>query len=164
MSGQNDIVTVKKLGEYLPLAGGKMTGDLDMDNHKITSLPDPTGTQQPVNLRYADAHYLNKVSGGTVGGEVKFEGTDGSNIARFKGNVMFKKKGQSIGGNNIFEITGETVKFLGNVDTDNSVATKKYVDERSTQAKVRIGTTTGFETVGDMWFNPNDNVYYIKKS
>jgi hypothetical protein len=43
----------------LPLAGGTMTGDVNMNGNKITNLPDPDGTQQPVPLAFADARYRN---------------------------------------------------------------------------------------------------------
>jgi len=39
-------------GIYLPLAGGTMQGDIDMDSHKILTLPDPTLDQDPVTLKY----------------------------------------------------------------------------------------------------------------
>ena len=40
-------------------------GDLDMDNHKIINLPDPSTGSEPVTKSYADTHY----SGGGGGGQ-----------------------------------------------------------------------------------------------
>lgn len=41
-------------GLYLPLQGGKMAGDIDMDGNKIENLPDPTADQEPATKKYHD--------------------------------------------------------------------------------------------------------------
>jgi len=42
------------LASFLPLAGGTMTGVIDMGNHKITNLTDPTNPQDAATKAYAD--------------------------------------------------------------------------------------------------------------
>jgi len=37
---------------FLPLAGGPMTGDIDMNNNRVTFLPMPTGLSQPLTTQY----------------------------------------------------------------------------------------------------------------
>ena len=39
-------------GLYLPLQGGKMAGDIDLDKHRIQKLPAPVGEQEPVTRKY----------------------------------------------------------------------------------------------------------------
>jgi hypothetical protein len=43
-------------GIYLPLAGGTMSGDIVCASHKITQLPDPIASQDPVTKAYFEAH------------------------------------------------------------------------------------------------------------
>lgn len=39
-------------GLYLPLQGGTMQGDIDMNGHKIEDLPDPLAAQEPVTRQF----------------------------------------------------------------------------------------------------------------
>ncbi|MBA7547101.1 hypothetical protein ES705_39503 [subsurface metagenome] len=41
-------------GLYLPLQGGTMAGDIDMDGHRIEDLPDPTADQDAATKKYHD--------------------------------------------------------------------------------------------------------------
>lgn len=43
-------------GIYLPLAGGTMTGDIDMDANKIEDLPAPVAASEPTRKAELDAH------------------------------------------------------------------------------------------------------------
>lgn len=56
--------------------------------------------------------------------------TESSGV-RLKGALKVKKSTASIGGDNIFEVNNDKVKYYGEVNDDNDVATKKYVDENS---------------------------------
>lgn len=49
-------------GQFLPLAGGTMTGNIDMDNNFITNVPDPINPQDAVNKRYVDLVALTSTS------------------------------------------------------------------------------------------------------
>ena len=59
-------VDYTKLEEYLPLAGGKMTGGIDMGNNKITRMDSPTGAMDAANKEYVDTAIANAVSSGTI--------------------------------------------------------------------------------------------------
>jgi len=41
-------------GIYLPLAGGTMTGDIDMDGHQVTAMLDPAADQDGATKKYHD--------------------------------------------------------------------------------------------------------------
>lgn len=60
------------LGNYLPLAGGTMSGVIDMDGNAIENLPAPVNPADAVNKAYADALasgfiFLNPVRGASTG-------------------------------------------------------------------------------------------------
>lgn len=52
---------------YLPLAGGRMSGNLQMGNNPLTGLSSPNADDQAVNQKYANDDYL-KLSGGNMTG------------------------------------------------------------------------------------------------
>ncbi len=56
-------------GIYLPLAGGSMTGAIDMAGNKIEDLPDPAADQEPVTRKYFDDNI--PVGGYTEGARVQ---------------------------------------------------------------------------------------------
>ncbi|GAJ00339.1 unnamed protein product, partial [marine sediment metagenome] len=41
-------------GLYLPLQGGKMAGDIDLDKHRVLKLPLPTDDQEAASKKYHD--------------------------------------------------------------------------------------------------------------
>ena len=43
-------------GLYLPLQGGTMSGDIDMEKHRILKLPAPTDSQEPTRKSELDTH------------------------------------------------------------------------------------------------------------
>lgn len=47
-------------GIYLPLAGGSMTGPIDMNTHTIIGLPEPVADQEPTRKQELDTHAANK--------------------------------------------------------------------------------------------------------
>ena len=51
---------------YLLLAGGKMTGTLDMGGNKILSLPEPKSDSEPATKKYADGSALNAYPVGSI--------------------------------------------------------------------------------------------------
>lgn len=66
-------------GRYLPLAGGTMTGALNMGNHNINNVMDPVADGDAVSLGYMESYITENVgtgpflplSGGTVNGNLK---------------------------------------------------------------------------------------------
>lgn len=70
------------LGNYLPLAGGIMTGVIDMGNHKITNVATPTLAQDATNKTYVDAGlalYL-PLAGGTMSGVINMNSHKITNV------------------------------------------------------------------------------------
>ena len=55
--------------------GFTINGDIDMDNNKITNLPDPSSNTEPVTKKYADTHYSG--GGGGDAGPAGPQGPEG---------------------------------------------------------------------------------------
>lgn len=79
IGGQWVLVPSSAAGLFLPLAGGTMTGDINMGGHSITNLDDPSNAGDAVNKAYADAilallgNYL-PLAGGTMTGDILMDG------------------------------------------------------------------------------------------
>lgn len=79
IGGQWVLVPSSAAGLFLPLAGGTMTGDINMGGHSITNLDDPSNAGDAVNKAYADAiaallaNYL-PLGGGTMAGNILMDG------------------------------------------------------------------------------------------
>lgn len=108
--------------DALPLAGGTMTGAINMDGNKVTGLPAPTGDLDAVTKAYLDnaiatavADYLAK-AGGSMTGAI------------------------NMGGNKI--------TTLGNPTAADDAATKSYVD--SAVPSGTFLPTTGGTMLGDI--------------
>ena len=54
---------------YLALAGGTMTGNLDMNSNNITNVADPAGADGAMPRSYADARYV-EIAGDTMTGQL----------------------------------------------------------------------------------------------
>lgn len=123
---------------YLPIAGGTMEGDIVMDGHKITGLPEPTVSSDAVTKEYVD-----RISPGTIGhaskdayGVVKIG--DGINV---QGGVISVTDGGG-GGEGYLPLAGGTmdadanitmqgtgtIKGVPNPTADTDAANKAYVD------------------------------------
>ncbi len=59
-------------GVYLPLAGGTMTGDINMNNNQIINLPAPINPDEPATKAYADTKLA--LAGGTMTGQINMGG------------------------------------------------------------------------------------------
>lgn len=64
--GPEGKVDYEVLKQYLPLAGGIMTGPLDMGSQKIGALATPEATTDAANKKYVDDAIANAVSGGKI--------------------------------------------------------------------------------------------------
>lgn len=70
------------VGPFLQLAGGTMSGDIDMDGNGIINLVDPTNPQDAMTLAYADANYVNlNGATGPLGGDLDAGGNNIVNVA-----------------------------------------------------------------------------------
>ena len=68
----------------LPISGGTMEGQLQMNGQKIIGLNNPSDGSEPVTKNYGDTHYLQK-SGGTMTGALNvLEPTENANPATKK--------------------------------------------------------------------------------
>lgn len=89
----------------LPLAGGTMLGDIDMNNvHKVANLPNPTGNQDAATKLYVDNGLATKLSVTAASGAT-----------------------QSLGGNLDFSNSGGIKNIQDPVNAQDA-ATKSYVD------------------------------------
>ena len=68
---------------YLPLAGGNMTGVIDMGTNKITSVVDPTADQDAATKAYVDS-----VAAGLIYQDPCLYATTGSNLSGYSANVF----------------------------------------------------------------------------
>jgi len=66
-------------GQYLPLAGGTMKGDLSMGGHKITAVDTPVQPGQAANKGYIDDNFL-PLKGGTMTGQLVMDGNTISGV------------------------------------------------------------------------------------
>lgn len=64
-------------GDYLPLSGGQMSGNIDMDSNRITSLGAPTAGTDAVNKDYVDSAVTGflPTTGGTMTGNISMSGS-----------------------------------------------------------------------------------------
>ena len=90
----NDQLTTK-LNNYLPLNGGTMTGNINMNRKRLNNVPTPTSSLQAANKQYVDNQLSNYVtnnslsdqlnnylelSGGTMTGSLNMNGQKITNI------------------------------------------------------------------------------------
>jgi len=73
-----DLTAAADGGDYLPLAGGVMKGDLSMGGHKITALDSPVQPAQAANKEYVDKFLPLK--GGTMTGQLVMDGNTISGV------------------------------------------------------------------------------------
>ena len=66
-------------GQYLPLTGGTMKGDVSMGGHKITALDSPVQPGQAANKGYIDDNFL-PLKGGTMTGQLVMDGNTISGV------------------------------------------------------------------------------------
>ena len=118
-------------GDYLPLTGGTMKGDVSMGGHKITALDTPVQPGQAANRGYVDDNFLS-LKGGTIDGQVILnEGplmVNGPQVIELpEGGHLFSVLG-SDNGQAIFVINGAgSGKYFGQQTVDENIATVGYV-------------------------------------
>lgn len=62
IGGQWVIIPTSTTGAFLPLSGGTMAGDINMNSNNITDLPLPTASDNPATKGYVDGLVLNIIS------------------------------------------------------------------------------------------------------
>ena len=66
-TASNDAVRVSQLETRLPLSGGSMTGNVDMDGNRIYNVAQPNGDNQPATNIWSENKFLDKSSEVMVG-------------------------------------------------------------------------------------------------
>lgn len=122
---------------YLPIAGGTMTGPIDMGGQIITNLPEPTNNSDAVTKEYVD-----RISPGTIGraskteyGVVKIgdgiQVEDGViSVTGGAGGSYLPLAGGEMDENANITMSGGTVKDIPTPAEANDAANKAYVDKQ----------------------------------
>ncbi len=142
ISGNDDIATVAYVksqilsgtGNFLPLSGGTLTGDLLMSNN--------------------NAVFTRKIDSGQNSNLTIGRDNDTKILVGNASTVIY----------NDLKINGSNAEYLGNITDDNHLVTKKYVDDIVGIKKVPVQNSAPSTEVGAIWFNPNDDTLYIRKS
>lgn len=81
-------------GDYLPLTGGQMSGNIDMNNNRITSIGAPTANDDAVNKQYVDTKTNNylPLAGGTMSGILNMN----SNDIQLNANIHIYTNGEDV--------------------------------------------------------------------
>ena len=81
-------------GDYLPLTGGQMSGNIDMNNNRITSIGAPTANNDAVNKQYVDTKTNNylPLAGGTMSGILNMN----SNDIQLNANIHIYTNGEDV--------------------------------------------------------------------
>ena len=105
----------------LPLAGGTMSGDIDMALNSITNLDSPTNNNDAATKLYVDNQDALKLSlsGGTMSGAIDMGSNQINNLADPTSNTdaATKQYVDTAIGNNVFENTYLTTVWVGDVLT-----------------------------------------------
>ena len=120
-------------------------GDLDMGGHRVTGLPSPTSSSEPVTKSYADTHYSNSATHQGPKGDKGDQGPIGDRgPAGPRGSVgATGQKGDkgdtgARGAKGTFSVSGDLnmkgnkVTGLGSPTSLSDATTKKYVDNKPT--------------------------------
>ena len=154
-------------GDYLPLSGGQMSGNIDMDSNRITSLGTPTAGTDAVNKDYVDnavetgKYTLPAATSSTLGGvkigenvNVTADGTISVTIPSVTG--FLPTTGGTMTGN--ISMSGSSKVTQSTAPTDNADLTnKQYVDQQIAASSYTLPAATA-STLGGVKIGENVNV------
>ena len=150
-----DAATKNYVDDFLPLAGGTMSGALNMGTQRIVSVSDPSGAQDAVTKNYADTTFL-ALAGGTMTGAIAMgsqkitglgtptAGTDAATKSYVDSTVSSNIISQTIAGD-----TGSDTVSVG-VDTLTFAGTANEVETTVTDNQVSIGLPTNVNVAGNL--------------
>ena len=141
---------------FLKLDGTRpMTGNLNMNNKKITNIPAPTGNNQPIPLAYSDLAYLKVDGSNSMTNNLNMNNkkiinlitpTNNSDAAPKKYvddsiskqdfTSFFKKDGSRVMTSNL-NVGGHKIINLEDPASESDAANKKYVDNHLHQTQVQ---------------------------
>ena len=131
--------------------------DLDMDNHKIKDMAQPTDDNDAVNKHYVDHNFLNRLTPNALGGELDMRGhkiivlgnPSNPNDAFTKAYVdteiakipsvgsdlsVYLKKDGSVAMTGNLDMNNKQIKDMAQPTDDNDATTKKYFDDKLEQS------------------------------
>ena len=131
--------------------------DLDMDNHKIKDMAQPTDDKDAVNKHYVDHNFLNRLTPNALGGELDMRGhkiivlgnPSNPNDASTKAYVdteiakipsvgsdlsVYLKKDGSVAMTGNLDMNNKQIKDMAQPTDDNDATTKKYFDDKLEQS------------------------------
>ena len=131
--------------------------DLDMDNHKIKDMAQPTDDNDAVNKHYVDHNFLNRLTPNALGGELDMRGhkiivlgnPSNPNDASTKACVdteiakipsvgsdlsVYLKKDGSLAMTGNLDMNNKQIKDMAQPTDDNDATTKKYFDDKLEQS------------------------------
>lgn len=156
---------------YLKLSGGTVNGSLTTDGGQFTV----KGDGKSVTLKKSNNTRVFQIvpNSGDYStniyaynsGAMRFRVTNNDGTSGYKTGLSVSWASHTVG-SSTYDAKTE-INFLKTPTNPGHAANKQYVDDQiaaiSTTANIPI-TSTASSNVGDMWFNPNDNTLYIKKS
>ena len=131
--------------------------DLDMDNHKIKDMAQPTDDNDAVNKHYVDHNVLNRLTPNALGGELDMRGhkiivlgnpsdpndastkayvdTEIAKIPSVGGDLsVYLKKDGSVAMTGNLDMNNKQIKDMAQPTDDNDATTKKYFDDKLEQS------------------------------
>ena len=161
----------------LPLAGGTMSGAIDMGTSKVTNAGDPTALQDLVTKNYSDTQDALKLNlaGGTMSGAIEMSNNKVTGLGTPTAATDAATKGyaDSILGSSTAAATSATAAAnsaaaalasenaaAGHATTAQSAiaSSQQFLDTYFVSATAPTGSNL---TVGDLWFDTTNNIMMV---
>lgn len=127
-SGTETQFKAKLAKEYLPMSGGDMAGNVDMNNHFLTGLPSPVAPSDAVPYQTL----INAIAGTATVVTVTVKGMDYYNNEVSKATVMLAERVSTAGSDAIFSISGSVTDLSGSI-YDVTGVTVEFADNKFTR-------------------------------
>lgn len=160
-------------GKYLPLTGGTMTGNININNKTITNLKTPTADTEAVNKKYVDDqiaandHIVNKFTFTATAGQstftIPFNFEDSSALTVYYNGVMMKETDNYTVSGKIITLVDFTAKaddYLTVMGIEGAAAVD--FGEEAANAIIEINKTKK-ETINEIK-NVTSNIVFLNKA